>query len=432
MIYVPLAELRPNKRNPRKHTRRQIALLARIMEAFGFTAPILIDRHGNILAGHCRFEAALLLGLKEVPVIRLDDLTEAQARAYMIADNRLAELSSWDDELLAIHLKELSELTLEFDIELTAFELPEIDLRISSLDPPAETDSADAFDLVTGPAVSAIGDLWKLDRHRLLCRSALDTESYSLLMGNERASVVFADPPWNVRIDGHVSGLGAVKHREFLMASGEMTEADFVHFLETALRLAGANTVPGGVVYVCMDWRHIGEMLAAGRANAFLLLNVCVWVKTNGGMGSFYRSKHEFVFVFRNGNGPHRNNVQLGRFGRNRTNVWTYAGANVRPRKGAESPLAMHPTVKPIMLVADAIRDSTVRGDIVLDPFLGSGTTILAAERTARRGYGIELDPLYVDTAITRWQRLTGRAAVHSESGRTFAEIAAERGVSHV
>lgn len=427
LTYRPVSELTPNPHNPRLHSPAQIRALAKSANVFGFNAPILVDRDGTVLAGHGRLEAAKLLGLTEVPVICLADLTKAQARAYMIADNQLTDMSSWDDKVLAVHLKELSELALDFDIEATGFELPEIDLRIESLNEPTEADSADDFAIAGGPAVSRAGDLWHLDGHRLLCGSALESSSYLALMGGELAAAAITDAPYNVKIDGNVCGKGAIKHREFAMASGEMGEADFTGFLTTSLGLVGANTVQGGIIDAFMDWRHMGEMLAAGRDNGFELLNLCVWVKTNGGMGSFYRSKHELVFVFRNGKGPHKNNIQLGRFGRNRTNVWHYAGANVRPRKGREDPLALHPTVKPIMLVADAIRDSTARGDIVLDPFLGSGTGILAAERTGRRGYGIELDPLYVDTAIVRWQRMTGHHAVHAESGRTFEEIAAER-----
>jgi DNA modification methylase len=431
LTYRLTSDLIPNPHNPRKHTRAQIEALANSIAAFGFNAPILVDRIGNIMAGHGRLEAAKSIGLTEVPVVCLENLSEAQARAYMIADNRLTDRSSWNEEVLAVHLKELSDLALEFNIEATGFELPEIDVRIESLNTPIEADGDDDFDVADRPAVSCAGDVWHLGEHRLLCGSALEAASYVTLMAGERATATITDPPYNVKISGHVSGLGAAKHREFKMASGEMAEAEFSHFLTTSLGLAGANTLPGGIIDAFMDWRHMGEMLAAGRANRFDLLNLCVWVKTNAGMGSLYRSKHELVFVFRNGNTPHRNNIQLGRFGRYRTNVWTYAGANIRHREGREELLALHPTVKPIMLIADAIRDSTVRGDIVLDPFLGSGTTILAAERTNRRGYGIELDPLYVDTAIVRWQRMTGRHAINAGSGRTYTEIAAEREVSH-
>ena len=237
---------------------------------------------------------------------------------------------------------------------------------------------------------------------------------------------MFTDPPYNVKIDGHVCGSGAVKHREFAMASGEMSEEEFSRFLTQTLELARSHTVPGAVLYACMDWRHMGEMLAAGRNVGCDLLNLCVWTKSNGGMGSFYRAGHELVFVFRNGKAPHVNNVQLGRFGRNRTNVWNYAGSNSFPRKGEENTLQLHPTVKPVALVADAILDSTKRGDVVLDPYIGSGTTILAAERTGRRCCGVEIDTLYVDTAIDRWQRMTGKQACHA-SGETFADVKAKR-----
>lgn len=208
-------------------------------------------------------------------------------------------------------------------------------------------------------------------------------------LGLRKAAAVFSDPPYNVKVDGLVCGSGAIKHREFAMASGEMSEDEFTRFLNETLELAGSHAAHGAIVYACMDWRHMGEMLAAGRATGCDLLNVCIWVKSNGGMGSLYRSRHELVFVFRNGKEQHRNNVQLGRFGRNRTNVWNCAGANSFPRKGQGSALDLHPTVKPIAMVSDAILDSTKRNDIVLDPFCGSGTTLLAAERTGRHGCGI-------------------------------------------
>jgi DNA modification methylase len=344
----------------------------------------------------------------------------------MLADNKLTDRSSWDDAALAVHLKELSELALDFDIEAIGFELPEIDFRIQSLDITEDADRADEFNTVVGPAVSRIGDLWLLSDHRLICGSALEAAVYGTVLGTEEAAVVFTDPPYNVKVDGHVCGSGAINHREFVMASGEMTADEFTRFLNETFEFTGAHATAGAIIYVCMDWRHMGEMLAAGRTAGFDLLNVCVWVKTNGGMGSLYRSRHELVFVFRNGKDTHLNNVQLGRFGRNRTNVWNYAGANSFPRKGQRNALGLHPTVKPIAMVSDAILDSTKRNDIVLDPYCGSGTTLLAAERTGRRGYGIEIDPLYVDTAITRWERMTGKQTRHA-SGKIFADIKAER-----
>ena len=426
LAFLATTDLNPDPRNPRKHDRAQIQAIARSIEAFGFNAPILINKNKQIIAGHGRFEAAKLNGCTQVPVICLEHLTDAQARAYMLADNKLTDRSSWDDAALAVHLKELSELVLDFDIEDIGFELPEIDFRIQSLDAVDDADLADEFQLFPGFAVSRPGDLWLLGYHRLYCGSALETTAYDVLLDGAKAAAVFTDPPYNVKIDGHACGSGAIKHREFAMASGEMTSQTFERFLAEALRLIGAYTDPGAVIYACMDWRHMAEMLAAGCTAHLDLLNLCVWVKSNGGMGSLYRSRHELIFVFRNGKEQHRNNVQLGRFGRNRTNVWNYAGANSFPRKGRKRALELHPTVKPIALVSDALLDVTKQNDIVIDPFCGSGATILAAERTGRRGYGVEIDPLYVDTTIARWEKMTGRQARHA-SGKTFAEFKAGR-----
>jgi DNA modification methylase len=387
----------------------------------------MIDRNRQIVAGHGRYEAASLLGLAQVPVIFLDHLTETQAKAYRLADNKLTDRSSWDDAKVAAQLKELSELVLDFDIEAIGFELPELDVRIQSLDDPDVADKADEFEAATGPAVSVPGDLWLLGPHRLYCGNALESTSYIALMNGEKAAAVFTDPPYNVKIDGNAAGIsGNIKYREFAMAVGEMTEEQFAEFLTTALRSMRAHVAGGALIYGFMDWRHMWEMLSAGRAAELMLVNLCVWSKTNSGMGSFYRSRHELVFVFRNGKEAHLNNIQLGRFGRPRSNLWTHPGVNGFGRKGSDNLLAVHPTVKPIALVADAILDCTKRDDVVLDPFLGSGTTILSAERTGRRCFGIEIDPIYVDTAIGRWERLTGRKAQNSQ-GLTFEQVKLER-----
>jgi DNA modification methylase len=423
---LAISELVPAPDNPRKHDRAQVRALARSIEAFGFNAPILTDRNRHIVAGHGRYEAAKLLGLPQVPVVFLDHLTETQAKAYRLADNKLTDRSRWDDAMVAAQLKELADIVLDFDIEAIGFELPELDVRIQSLDDPDVVDNADEFDAATGPAVSLLGDLWLLGPHRLYCGNALESTSYIALMNGEKAAAVFTDQPYNVKIDGNVCGSGSITHREFVMATGEMTESEFTDFLTTGFRLMRAHATPGALVYACMDWRHMWEMLSAGRAAEWTLLNLCVWSKTNGGMGSLYRSRHELVFVFRNGRQGHLNNVQLGRFGRSRANVWTYPGVNGFARKGTENLLALHPTVKPIALIADAILDCTKRDDVVLDPFVGSGTTILGAERTGRRCFGIEIDPIYVDTAIARWERLTGRKAQNSQ-GLTFEQVKLER-----
>jgi len=427
LTYRSVTDLIANKRNPRKHSSAQIEAIAKSIQAFGFNAPILLDRNARVIAGHGRLAAAKLLQLDSVPTIGLDELSDEQARAYMLADNKLTDRSTWDDQLLAEYLKELSELTISFDIDATGFELPEIDIRIQSLslDEPEEPQN---IIVKEGPAVSKLGDLWLLGEHKIYCGSALDPTTYETLMGPDKAKAVFADFPYNVKIDGNVTGAGNICHREFPMASGEMSSDAFTKFLGDALDALKRYTATGGLVYACMDWRHLTELLAASAHGNFDLLNLCVWVKTNGGMGSFYRSQHELILLLKNGSAPHKNNVQLGRFGRNRTNVWHYPGSNTFPRKGEKSTLSLHPTVKPLALVSDAILDSTSRSDLVLDPFLGSGTTILAAQNTGRRGVGIELDPLYVDTAIARWQRLTSKTAKHS-CGASFDEVAARRGV---
>lgn len=431
VVYRSIAELGLDPKNPRLHSSRQIRQIARSIEAFGFNVPLLIDAKRKVIAGHGRLMAARLLGLREVPTIGLQHLTEAQARAFMIADNRLTENSVWDDRLLAEQLQELSRLDLDFSLEVTGFEMGEIDLRIEGLTAESQgrDDSADELpDVPAGPPISQAGDLWLLGDHRVYCGSALDAAAYAAVMQGNKAAMVFTDPPYNVPIDGNVSGLGAVRHRDFVMASGEMSEAEFANFLTKAFLLLARHSVEGSLHFICIDWRHLAELLAASREVYRELLNVCVWEKDNAGMGSLYRSQHELVFVFKHGRRAHRNNIQLGQYGRNRTNVWHYPGANSFSRSGEEGNLrALHPTVKPVAMVADAIMDCTLRREVVLDGFLGSGTTVIAAERTGRRCFGLEIDPLYVDTVIRRWQAFTREHARHASSGRSFSEIEAER-----
>jgi DNA modification methylase len=428
LTYRPIDELKPDSANPRLHSKKQIQQIANSIEAFGFNVPILIDRDGKVIAGHGRLLACRKLGWTEVPTLCLDHLSPAQARAFMIADNRLTEVATWDDKLLGEQLKDLSLLGLDFSLELTGFEMGEIDLRIASLKdaPDPVQDPADAVpELPARPPLSEFGDLWLLGRHRVLCGNALDRDSFAGLMDDEPAAMVFSDPPYNVPIDGHASGLGAIHHRPFPMASGEMDKAAFTTFLNQACRNLAAFSADGSIHFICMDWRHLDELLAAAREAYAELKNLCVWVKDNGGVGSLYRSQHELVFVFKHGRNGHRNNVQLGQFGRNRSNVWRYPGVNSFARCGEEGNLlALHPTVKPVAMVADAILDCSARGDIVLDAFLGSGTTVIAAERTGRRCFGLELDPAYVDTVIRRWQAQTGGSAHHATSGRSFDDLA--------
>jgi DNA modification methylase len=428
VTYLRTTSLKPDPRNPRVHSDKQVRQIAQSIESFGFSVPLLIDDQQRVIAGHGRLLAACKMGWDTVPAIKLSHLTESQRMAFLIADNRLTENSSWDERMLGEQLKMLSELDLDFDLEAIGFEVPEIDLLIDGLNTVAEADPDDRLPEIPQTAVSVSGDLWQLGRHRVLCGNSLVAGSYERLMDGAKADLVITDPPYNVVIDGHATGLGKIHHREFGMAFGEMSSAEFTEFLRKAMLAARDHSSPGSLAYYFMDWRHMTELLTAGKEVYTELLNLCVWAKSNGGMGSFYRSAHELVFLFKNGTGSHRNNVQLGKFGRYRTNVWNYPGANSFSRSEAEGNLlALHPTPKPVALIADAIKDCTARGDLVLDPFLGSGTAVIAAERSGRRCYGLELDPLYMDTIMRRWQRQTKLEAVHLETGETFNSRDKER-----
>ena len=426
--FAPVVEMRAakdlkvNRRNARIHSERQVQQIASSVSAFGWLAPIVVDEESTVLAGHGRLRAAQLLHMEAVPTIQVKHLTPERKRAFMLADNRLAELAEWDEELLKIELKELSGFGLEFNFEVTGFDtrdLDRLDVSVVTKPPAAEV----VPELVRDrPSVSSLGDLWQLGPHLLLCGSALEEASYVRLMGEQRAQMVFTDPPYNVKIDGHVCGLGSVHHAAFEMAAGEMSESEFTAFLATVMGLMARYSGDGAIHDICMDWRHLGEIMAAAKGIYSEQKNLCVWNKTNAGMGTFYRSKLELVLVFKVGTAPHINNFGLGEGGRYRTNVWDYAGVNTfKPGRMAE--LTLHPTVKPLPLVIDALKDCSSRRGLVLDPFLGSGTTLLAAEKTGRIGRGIELDPYYVDAAIGRWQALTGEHAIHVESGRTFEEM---------
>ena len=425
---APLTALKAHPNNARTHSKHQIRQIANSIRMFGFTNPVLVNQENTIMAGHGRVAAAELIGMDKVPTIRIEHLSSDQIRAYVLADNKLAENAGWDKSILAIELQHLTLSSEIPDITVAGFEVGEIDLIINSITESSEEDE-EQFDRPTIP-ITQQGDHWKLGRHQIFCGSSLEEHSYKSLLGDHRAAAVFSDPPFNVKIDGHVSGNGRIRHKEFAMASGEMTEAEFIEFLRKSLELMSKYSFAGAVHYICMDWRHQSELLLASKDIYDELLNVCVWVKNTGGMGSFYRSQHELVYVYRTPGGRHRNNVQLGKYGRNRTNVWQYPNASTFSKVGEEGNLlALHPTVKPVAMVADAILDCTKRGDIVVDGFLGSGTTLMAAERVGRICHGIELQPLFVDVAIQRWQCMTGEIAIHATSGKSYTEVATDREV---
>lgn len=425
--YLAPDSLTPWARNARTHSRKQVRQIADSIEVFGVTNPVLIDDTARILAGHGRVQAAKLLGLSAIPCVRLSSMTPEQKRAYVLADNKLALNAGWDEGLLAEELSFLVETDLEFEIEVTGFSIPEIDGLIEGKLPEEPGDPADDWlpdeDV---PRRCREGDLWQLGPHRLICGNALDPAVVEALMDGGKARMVFTDPPYNVPIQGHVGGSGRIKHREFAFASGEMTRSEFTGFLGAAFENLIAHSVDGAIHFICMDWRHMGEVMAAGEGRYSDLKNLIVWAKDNGGMGTFYRSRHELIFAFKVGEAPHINSFELGQHGRYRTNVWEYRGINTL-KPGRMDELAMHPTVKPVQMIADAIKDVSGRGDIVLDLFGGSGSTLIAAHKTGRRAYLAEFDPLYCDRILHRWEchakdeaeRVTGAAG----DATPFAEI---------
>ncbi len=428
LIERSVSALRPYPRNARTHSKKQLRQIADSIQRFGFTNPVLVSDDGEIIAGHGRVEAARLLGMETVPTLALSHLSVAERRAYVLADNKLALNAGWDQELLALELQGL--IDLDFDMAVTGFSLAEIDLvldqardgNVKGSDGP-EDNIPELRDI----AVSQPGDLWQLGRHRLICGDARNGEDYSALLDGETVDLIFTDPPYNVPIAGHVSGLGKVKHKDFAMGVGEMSADSFIAFLKETLGLSASYCRDGAIAFVCMDWRHMGELLCAGKAVFSGLKNLCVWNKSNGGMGSFYRSKHELVFVFKVGSAPHINSFGLGDTGRYRTNVWDYPGISSLSSSRPQD-LAMHPTVKPVALIADAIQDCSKRGSIILDPFAGSGSTLIAAHKTGRVARLIEYDPHYCDTILRRYEAYTGKQAILATSSLSFEEVSEQRG----
>lgn len=430
ILYQRPDTLKPSPNNARTHSKSQLKQVADSIRAFGFANPILVDEHNVVIAGHGRLLAAKDLALTEVPTIVLSGLREAQKAALRIADNKIALNAGWDVEQLEIELTTIATLEGDFPLELTGFSTGEIDLLVCDEDANSEEETIPA---TLTSAVTRLGDIWLLGAHRVGCGDSRNLNFLRALVGPGAIDAAFLDPPYNVKIDGHAGGKGKVRHREFAMASGEMSEAEFARYLKETLGACAGVSRAGAVHFVCMDHHHVDELTTAGREIYGTRLNICVWHKSNAGMGSLYRSHHELVFVYRVGDAQHFNAVQLGKHGRNRTNVWRYDSVNTF-RGSRRHDLALHPTVKPTKLVSDAIMDVTRRGDLVLDAFLGSGTTLIACERTGRQCRGVEIDPGYTDVALQRWSALTGSEPVLDATGDTWTKTreARVREQSHV
>lgn len=421
-IIVPERILRP-------HKRRQIKQIARSITEHGFLVPLIVRKDKTLVTGHARLAAAKWLGLREAPVIPAEHLSDAELRLFAIADNKLAEGVEWDTRALAIEFEEIAILEPNIDLDRSAFSITERDIIIGrKLDDDVgdlDDTSAAESEPVTGPATARLGEVYLLGRHTVVCGDAIDPAVVAMAVGDRRVRTVASDMPFNVKIDGHVSG--TKRHSEFAMASGEMTKPQFTNFLASGIRASQPYLVDGAVLYLFMDWRHIAELIAASEETDLAFLNLLVWAKTNAGLGSFYRSAHELIGVFKHGSAPHLNNVELGRHGRYRTNVLNYPGVNTFGR-GRDKALKLHPTVKPTALMADLILDSSAEGDVILDPFGGSGTTLIAAERTGRIACLVEIHPHYVDVIIRRYEEATGEVAVLALTGEPFTELARRRG----
>lgn len=411
----------PDKRIT-KASRAKIKKWKDRLRTVDFVLPILVDNNNEAITGVARILAARELGLKEIPTLCHSELTPEHLRAIRIADNFGLGGIDVDNPLLAEELEEL--IKVGFNPLDLGFDTAELDKIFANVLSSVVGETED----LTPPQmpVPKTGDMWLLGDHRAMCADARNPETLLTLMGGRSATAIITDPPFNVPIAGHVSGLGKKKHREFAMASGEMSDEQFEQFNKDYLKTALPFLKPGGNAYVFMDWRGAYTLTKATRELPLQHINTCVWVKTNGGMGSLYRSQHEFALVFRKEGGKPINNVQLGRYGRNRTNVWQCAGANAFGATRDED-LAAHPTVKPVTLIEDIIKDSTNRGDVVLDLFGGSGTTLLAAERCRRSAMLCEIDPGYIEVTIQRFERATGVDAIHEDTGLTYSELKKQR-----
>ncbi|WP_156677941.1 site-specific DNA-methyltransferase [Sphingomonas profundi] len=423
---VPPASLTPPAREVRRRTRQHVQRIARSLSEFGFLVPLIVDGQMRIVAGHSRWEAAKLLGLSSVPVIRVEHLTEGQLRLFAIADNKLPEGVEWDQDQLRIEFGEIELVAPELELSSSGFAIAEIDTMYGRHRTTQLSEHDDEPEPPAEDSVNRLGDVWRLGRHAFACGDARDSALIGRLLNGASVRTLLSDPPWNLKIEGVVSGNGRVKHADFVMAAGEMTKPAFTAFLGDFLGAAKPHLSPGALAYVYMDWRNYDALVAAAVASGFEQKNMLVWCKDNAGMGSMYRSQHELVGLFKADDAPHTNNINLGRHGRNRANCLFYPGVNSFG-KGRDRQLKAHPTCKPVSMLADLILDSSAPGEIILDPFGGSGSTLIAAEKVDRTACLIELDPGYADGIVRRFERVVGTPALHVETGLSFAELAHHR-----
>jgi len=421
---IAIGEIHPYAKNAKNHPEKQIQQTAESIKHYGFNNPLILDENNEVIAGHGRLDAAKVIGLDTVPVIRLSHLTEVQKRAYRLADNKIASNGGWNEGLLRLEISELETICDDLDISITGFDDIEIDVLMNPEQKDADPKVNNVPYISESEIVSKVGDIWNIGEHRIICGNALDDLVFEKLMQGKLADLIESDPPWNIPARA-IGGNGKIKHADFKMAAGEMSESEFTQFLIDNFKLCSKYSTKRALCYHWIDFRHISEIMSAGKQAYDSLINLCVWTKHNAGLGSFYRSQHELCFVFCNGKESHVNNVELGRHGRYRSNVWSYPGVGGFGKN--KNDLKYHPTVKNFSMIKDLILDASSRGDLVLDTFLGSGTTLIAAHQAKRICYGIELEPLYIDTAIRRFKELFGIDAIRESDGKTYTELLAEK-----
>ena len=406
---VKIEEIKQNRKELRKFTDSEIEITTKVVKRFGFQVPIIIDNKNQVVLGAALLKAALNLNMEEVPVVEVQNLSEKELNTFTIAINKISMMGELDLENFAY---DIQELLFDIDLNLTPEELGFSSIEMDNLlftcgfeDGDDKEDTPIVKDIEKVNVVAKIGDIIKLGRHILYCGDALQEESYQKLIGDEKADLVITDPPYNVKIQGNVTK--QKQHKDFVQASGEMTPEEFTKFLNNAFSRLKNFSTPSSLHYIFMDWKHLQEVQSATKDVYDKLLNICVWNKLKGGMGSFYRSQHEFCLVYKNKAGSYCNNIELGKNGRNRTNVWDYPGMSTS-NKQAKKLRELHPTVKPVAMLMDIMLDASNYGDLVLDCFGGSGSTLMAAQECGRRARIIEISPEYCDIIIHRWEELTG------------------------